>query len=223
MTDPAIFAQVDGYIAGLLAPEDEALHYATAGILAAGYPDASISPVQGKLLQVLAAACQARRILELGTFGAYSTIWLAGALPEDGRLITLECDAAFAALAQHNVNHAGLGHKVEIRQGIALHLLQTMIDGGEAPFDLFFIDADKPPYTEYFRMALQLARPGSIIICDNVIRNGNVLDPASEDEKVQGVRRLNAFLADCREVTATILQVVGSKEYDGMVVAVVNP
>jgi predicted O-methyltransferase YrrM len=218
----SLFEQVDQYISSLLAPEDAALTRTIQSLAANRIPDMSVSPAQGKLLQVFAAACKATKILELGTLGGYSTIWLARALPAGGRLITLECDEHYASVAQQNIDSAGLSKKVQIRTGKALDLLPAMIEHNEGPFDLFFIDADKPPYTEYFQYALKLSRPGSIIICDNVIRNGKVLDPDSNDEKVQGVQRLNAFLRDCKDVTATILQTVGVKEYDGMVIAVVN-
>lgn len=218
----SLFEQVDRYISGLLAPEDLALSGTIQSLAANRIPDMSVSPNQGKLLQVFAAACQAKKILELGTLGGYSTIFLARALPEGGKVISLECDERYAAVAQQNIDNAGLSEKAEIRTGKALDLLPVLLEQNEGPFDLFFIDADKPPYTDYFQYALKLSRPGSIIICDNVIRNGKVLDPNSSDEKVQGVQRLNAFLKDCKDVTATILQTVGVKEHDGMVIAVVN-
>lgn len=218
----SLFEQVDHYISHLLAPEDAALTGTIQSLAANHIPDMSVSPNQGKLLQVFAMACNAKKILELGTLGGYSTIWLARALPKGGKLISLECNAHYAAVAQQNIAGAGLSERVEIRTGKALDILPTLIESGEGPFDLFFIDADKPPYTEYFQYALKLSRPGSIIICDNVVRNGQVLDPNSTDEKVQGVQRLNAFLSECKEVTATILQTVGVKAYDGMVIAVVN-
>lgn len=217
-----IFEKVDHYISGLLAPEDHVLETTTRSLIQSGIPDASISPTQGKLLQVLAAACGANKILELGTLGAYSTIWLARMLPENGKLISLEFDETHAALAKQNIKNAGLENKVEIRNGKALDLLPEFLKENAGPFDMFFIDADKQPYTDYFRWAIRLARPGSIIIADNVIRNGKVLDKNSSDEKVLGVQRLNEFLSSCTEVTATILQTVGVKEHDGMVIAVVN-
>lgn len=220
--ESSVFEKVDHYIASLTANEDEALTHATAEIRRAGFPDQSISPVQGKMLQVFARSCNAKRMLEVGTFGAYSTIWLARTLPADGKLITIEFDAKHAEVAQRNIDHAQLNHVIEMKTGKAMEILNTMIEEGEPAFDFIFIDADKPPYLEYFRMALRLSRPGSVIICDNVIRNGKVLDENSTDEKVIGVQRLNCYLKDCKEVTATILQTVGAKEYDGMVIAVVN-
>jgi predicted O-methyltransferase YrrM len=222
MNEPSVFEKVDHYIASFTANEDDALLYATAEIKKENLPDQSISPVQGKLLQVFAKSCNAKRILEIGTFGAYSTIWLAKILPADGKLITIEFDAKHAEVAERNIAHAALNNLVEIRTGKAQEILTAMIEHGEPAFDLIFIDADKPPYLEYFQMALKLSRPGSIIICDNVIRNGKVLDENTTDEKVIGVQRLNRYLQDCKEVTATILQTVGAKEYDGMVIAVVN-
>lgn len=221
MTD-SIFEEVDVYISRLLAPEDKGLAEATRMLGLKGIPDASISPTQGKFLQVLAKACNARKILELGTLGGYSTIWLARALPENGKIISIESDERHAEIAEMNIQNAGLGERVEIRTGRALEILPGLEKDKEGPFDMIFIDADKPPYTEYFRWAIRLGRPGTIIVADNVIRNGKVLDPESPDEKVQGVRRLNEMLAGCREVTATIIQTVGVKEHDGMVVAVIN-
>lgn len=217
-----LFSKVDHYIADVLATEDNALTQATTLIRKKGLPDQSISPVQGKLLQVFARACQARRILEVGTFGAYSTICLARALAENGELITIESDDVHAEVALENIRGAGLEQSITLKRGKAKDVLDELIGANATPFDLIFIDADKPPYTEYFQAALKLSRPGSIIICDNVIRNGAVLDTTSQDEKVRGVQRLNTFLKDCKEVTATILQTVGVKEYDGMVIAVVN-
>ncbi len=217
-----IFQEVDHYIANLLGKEDEALTTATAVIEQHQIPNASISPNQGKFLQILALACNAKRILELGTLGAYSTIWLAKALPADGKVISIEFDPFHYEIAKKNIANAGLSDKVELRLGKASDILLELEKEQQAPFDMIFIDADKPPYTEYFQMAIKLARKGSIIVADNVIRNGQVLDPNSPDEKVQGVQRLNKMLEHCPEVTATILQTVGVKEYDGMVVAVVN-
>lgn len=217
-----LFKETDHYISRLLAPEDEALQGITQSLADAGISDMSVSATQGKLLQVMAAACRAERILELGTFGGYSTVWLARALPEHGKLISLEFDEKHAAIARKNIERAGLQSKIEVRVGKAIDLLQQMHAANEAPFDLIFIDADKPPYAEYFQWSLKLARPGSIIIADNVVRNGQVLDPNSPDDKVQGVQRFNELLSSCKEVTATILQTVGVKEYDGIAIAVVN-
>lgn len=220
--DQQLFEKVDLYISELLGVEDQGMKEATRLIESKGIPNASISPNQGKFLQVLALTCNARRILELGTLGAYSTLWLAKALPEDGKIISIEFDPIHAAMAETTIKNAGLDSKIEIRQGKAMDILQEIERENNSPFDMIFIDADKPPYTEYFEMAIRLGRPGTVIVADNVIRNGEVLNEASDDEKVLGVRRLNAMLANCPEVTATILQTVGIKEYDGMVIAVIN-
>lgn len=217
-----IFQKVDEYIGNLLASETDALIHAERTTAEAGIPLINISPVQGKMLQVFAKMCNARNVLELCTLGGYSTIWLANALPNNGRVTTLEIDPTYAAVAKQNFTYAGLDSKIDIRIGKALDILPQLATEGLPPFDLIFIDADKPPYPEYFEWAIQLGRPGTIIIADNVIRNGQVLDEHSTDEKVQGVRRLNQALADNTAVTSVILQNVGIKEYDGMVVAVVN-
>jgi len=217
-----IFSQVDHYISGLLGKESKALQDATDLINLNNIPNASISSNQGKFLQVLALTCNAKRILELGTLGAYSTIWLANSLPEDGKIITIEFDPFHFEIAKKNIENAGLSSKVEIRLGNAFEILPKLEEEQMKPFDMIFIDADKPPYKEYMQWAIRLGRPGSIIVADNVIRNGKVLDQNSLDEKVQGVQRLNNYLENCAEVTATILQTVGIKEHDGMVVAVIN-
>lgn len=220
--EPEIFTQVDKYISNLLAPEDKALTDTIKSLDTEGLPQHSISPNQGKFLQVMMIACNARRVLELGTLGGYSTIWLARALPDNGKLITIEFDKHHAEVAQKNIDNAGLSQKVDLRVGKALDILPQIIEEKSEPFDMIFIDADKPPYTEYFDYALQLSRPGALIICDNVIREGKVLDNNSKDEKVQGVQRLNKMLSENKRVTATILHAVGVKEYDGMAIAVVN-
>ena len=218
--DNRIFENVDAYISTLLAPEDDALRAVDPSLTDAGMPQISVSANQGKFLQVLARLCNARRILELGTLGGYSTIWMARALAPGGKLISLELDPAYATVAQANIDRAGLTSAVEIRVGRAIDLLPQL--RAEEPFDLIFIDADKPPYAEYFAEAMQLTRPGGLIVADNVIRNGEVLNPATDDDRVQGVQRFNAMLGASTNVTATILQMVGVKEYDGMALAVVN-
>ncbi len=167
-------------------------------------------------------ACNAKKVLELGTLGGYSTIWLARALPKNGKVITIEVDKHHGEVAQKNIDNAGLSQKVNLKIGKALDILPQIIAENEEPFDMIFIDADKPPYTEYFDFALQLSRPGTLIICDNVIREGKVLDNNTTDEKVQGVQRLNKMLSENKKVTATILHSIGVKEYDGMAIAVVN-
>lgn len=218
--DNPTFSAVDTYISDLLAPQDDALRTIDQSLTAAGIPQMSVSANQGKFLHMLARLCQAERILEIGTLGGYSTIWLARALPPDGKLISLELDPAYTEVARANIDRAGVAEVVEIRVGKALDLLPLLET--EEPFDMVFIDADKPPYVEYFQWAVRLARPGALIVADNVIRNGKVLDRDSADEKVRGVQRFNAMLAANTSVTATILQMVGVKEYDGMALAVVN-
>ena len=220
--NPELFADVDRYIADLLAPQDDALLSTIESLDKAGMPQHSVSPNQGKLLYTLALLCNARNILEIGTLGGYSTIWLARALPDRGRLISLEYNSLHAKVARQNITRAGLESKVEIRVGKALELLPRIESETIEPFDLIFIDADKPPYIEYFQWAVKLARPGTLIIADNVIREGKVLDTNSEDEKVLGVQRFNEMLATNPDVTATILQTIGIKGYDGMAIALVS-
>ena len=216
-----IFSKVDNYISGLLAQETPAMKHAEELMEANGLPLIHISPVQGKTLQVLAKMCNARNILELGTLAGYSTLWLADALPDDGKVTTIEYSEEYAAIATQNFSDAGITNKIDQRIGSATEILPVLKEEGKV-YDMVFIDADKPPYKEYFDWAVALGRPGTIIVADNVIRNGAVLDANSTDEKVQGVQLLNAYLQDNEQVTAIILQNVGVKEYDGMVVAVVN-
>jgi len=221
MTD--IFSAVDGYIEGLFAKEDEALAGAVADMKAAGMPEISVSPVLGKLLFVLAKTARARRILEIGTLGGYSAIWLGRALPKDGRLLSLEIDSHHAAVARKNLARAGLADKVEVREGVALDILPQLIAAGEPPFDFIFIDADKEPYLEYFELALQLSKPGTLIAADNVIRRGAVIDPLrAEIPAVAGVKRFTEALAAHPAVDATIIQTVGVKSHDGLALAVVR-
>ena len=217
-----LFEKVDKYISELLAPEDKALTDTIKSLDTEGLPQHSVSANQGKFLQVMAILCNATKILELGTLGGYSTIWLARTLPDNGKIITIEFDQHHSDVARKNIENAGLTEKVDFRVGKALDILPNIIAENEGPFDMIFIDADKPPYTEYFDYAVSLSRPGTLIICDNVIREGKVLDDNSTDEKVRGVQRLNKMLSTNKNVTATILHSVGVKEYDGIAIAVVN-
>lgn len=217
-----IFADVDRYIADLLAPQDEALLTTIESLDKAGMPQHSVSANQGKLLYTLALLCNARNILEIGTLGGYSSIWLARALPDDGHLLSLEYNSDYAEVARQNIIRAGLESKIEIQVGEAIKLLPQIESELTTPFDLIFIDADKPPYTEYFQWAVKLTRPGGLIIADNVIREGKVIDTNSNDEKVLGVQRFNQMLATNSDVTATIVQTIGVKGHDGMAIAVVN-
>jgi predicted O-methyltransferase YrrM len=213
---------VDRYINDRLLAPDPALSAALQASDAAGLPQISVSPSQGKLLQLLAQARGARSILEIGTLGGYSTIWLARALPRDGRLITLEFDPKHAEVARANVARAGLADIVELRIGRALDTLPQLVAESRGPFDLIFIDADKPGYPDYLAWALRLSRRGSVIIADNVVRNGAVVDAASTDPAVQGVRRFIDMLAAEPRVSATAVQTVGSKGYDGFAIALVT-
>ena len=217
-----IFESVDQYILKLVGGEDEALRAADRSIAEANMPPISVSANQGKFLHVLARTCRAKKILEIGTLAGYSTIWMARALPQDGKLVSLEFDPNHARVAKNNIERAGLSKIVDIKIGKAIDLLPQLQANSEGPFDMIFIDADKPPYTEYFQWSLKLARPGTLIVADNVIREGNVLDPGSTDEMVQGVRRFNEYLSQTKSVTATIIQTVGAKMHDGMALAIVN-
>lgn len=210
---------VDRYLAGLLLPNDPVLDAALSDSASHGLPAINVSPVQGKLLHLLARAQGAKRILEIGTLGGYSTIWLARALPAGGRLVTLEADPTHADVARANLDRAGLADVADVRVGPALDTLPSL--AGEGAFDFVFIDADKPNTADYFAWALKLSRVGSLIVVDNVVRTGAVADPADADPNVAGVRRgLEAMAAEPR-VTATAIQTVGGKGYDGFAVALV--
>ncbi|HEX3325231.1 MAG TPA: O-methyltransferase [Solirubrobacterales bacterium] len=210
---------VDEYVAGLLAPHDEALEAALRASEAAGLPGIQVSPPQGKLLHLLAKTLGARTILEFGTLGGYSTIWLGRALPDGGRLITLEAEPRYAEIAGENIAAAGLGEVVDLRLGAALELLPGLEAEGAGPFDLTFIDADKVHSPDYFAWALDHSHPGSLIVTDNVVRDGRLADAASEDPAIQAQRRLHEQLAAESRVEATTIQTVGVKGYDGFNVA----
>jgi caffeoyl-CoA O-methyltransferase len=212
-----IYQQVDDYISGLVAPEDEAQSAARTASLAAGLPDIAISAAEGKFLHVLARTIRAERILEIGTLGGYSTIWLARALPPHGQLITIEVDERHAGVAQRNIAHANLADIIEVRVGAALDVLPTL----SGPFDFIFIDADKETYVDYFGWAVRLARPGTLIVADNVVRKGEVVAAEATDPRVLGAQRFNAALGQNRAVSAAIIQTVGAKGHDGMALAVV--
>ena len=217
----AVWTAVDKYITDLLVPSDPALEAALHTSNAAGLPHIQVSPAQGKLLHLLARACGARQVLEIGTLGGYSTIWLARALPAGGRVVTLEADPKHAEVARANFSQAGLTGAIELRLGPALETLPKLAAQGRGPFDLIFIDANKSQMPEYFDWALKLARAGTVIIADNVVRDGAVLDASSGDADIQGVRRFNERLAAEKRVTATEIQTVGSKGYDGFAFAMV--
>lgn len=213
---------VDHYISDVLGLTDEALEAALKESDAAGLPAIAVSVPQGKLLNQLAQLCHARRILEIGTLGGYSTIWMARALPRDGELITLEIDPKHAEVARANLERAGFGDRVEVRVGAAIEALPKIAEENKDPFDFIFIDADKPSIPDYFTWSLRLSRTGTVIVVDNVVREGAVIEEASEDAAVRGVRRLNEMLAAEPRVSATILQTVGTKGYDGFAVVLVT-
>lgn len=219
MSSQPTWDAVDAYFSERLVGHDPVLEQATAAARAAGLPNIAVAPNQGKLLHLLALTLGAKRILEVGTLGGYSAIWLARALPADGTLITLELDPRHAEVARGNLAAAGLAGVAEVRVGRAADSLAELVEQGADPFDLVFIDADKPSNPEYFRRALQLTRPGSLIIVDNVVRGGAVADPAGTDPAVVATRALHDLIAAEPSVTATSVQTVGSKGYDGFTLA----
>jgi predicted O-methyltransferase YrrM len=216
------YRAVDRYLAERYAAADDALTAALAATDAAGLPPIAVSPTQGKLLQVLARMVQARRILEIGTLGGYSSLWLAGALRAGGRLITLELNARHAAVARSNFVRAGLSDRIELREGPALDSLARLHAESAEPFDFFFIDADKANSPNYVSWALKLAHRGSVIVIDNVIREGAIVNARSRDPAVLGTRRLHDMLASEPRLSATAIQTVGVKGYDGFALAVVT-
>ena len=212
---------VDRYFTDLLVPPDPALDAALQSSNEAGLPAINVSPNQGKLLNLFARILGARKILEIGTLGGYSTIWLARALPPDGQLITLEADPKHAEVARANIARAGLSGVVDIRIGRAIDTLPQLEAEGQGSFDLVFVDADKPSNPDYFTWALKLTRPGSVLIFDNVVRHGGVLDGNLDDPGIQGTRRLNELLSTDPRVDATAIQTVGVKGHDGFAIALV--
>jgi predicted O-methyltransferase YrrM len=216
------FAAVDDFVVETIVPDDPALRAAVDAAEAAGLPSIQVSPPQGKLLQILARLQGARTVLEFGTLGGYSTILLARALPEGGRLITLEANSEYAEVARGNIERAGLGNVVDVRVGPALETLSVLEDEGAGPFDLVFIDADKVNTPNYFAWALDQTRPGSLIVADNVVRKGTLAEATSNDPATHAQRRLHEMLTDESRVTATTIQTVGSKGYDGFTIALVN-
>jgi predicted O-methyltransferase YrrM len=219
---PEQWTEVDRYISDALLPADPVLEAALQASADAGLPAISVSAPQGKLLHLLARIHGAKTILEIGTLGGYSTIWLARALPADGKVVTLELDPKHAEVARANFVRAGLAGMVELRVGKALDTLPQLAAEGRGPFDLIFIDADKVSIPEYFTWALKLSRRGTVIIVDNVVRKGAVVEADNTDPSIQGVRRLNEMLATETRVSATTIQTVGSKGYDGFTLAVVT-
>lgn len=220
MNPQALWTHVDHYLDGCLLPRDSALEAAQRASDAAGLPAIQVAPNQGALLQLLALAVRAQRVLEIGTLGGYSTIWLARALPAGGRLLSLELDPGHADVARANLAAAGVADRVEVRVGAALELLPALED--EPPFDFVFVDADKAASADYLEWALRLTRPGSLIVVDNVVREGDILDELSDDAAVRGVRRLLERVGGEPRLVATALQTVGCKGHDGLLVALVT-
>lgn len=214
------WSAVDEYLAQQLLPDDEVLTQILANNRRAGLPEIDVSPMQGQLLALLVRMTHAKRILEIGTLGAYSTVWMARELPSDGELLTLEFDALHAAIARENVEFAGLTRQVKVKEGPALETMESL--GERPPFDLIFIDADKPNNPNYLKWALHYSRPGTLIIGDNVVRDGEVINPSSTDDRVQGVRKFIEMIGDNPRLTATTMQTVGTKGWDGFTLAWVN-
>lgn len=217
------WAAVDEYVSGLLAPHDQALDAALSAAEEAGLPPIQVSPPQGKLLYMLAKAVGAKTILEFGTLAGYSTIWLGRALADGGRLITLEADPAYAEVARGNIAGAGLEDVVDLRVGPALDALPALDAEGAGPFDLTFIDADKVHSPDYFAWSLERSRAGSLIVIDNVVRDGTLAEADSEDATILAQRRLHEMLAAEPRVDATTIQTVGGKGYDGFTIALLTP
>jgi predicted O-methyltransferase YrrM len=217
-----LWSSVDDYFNDLVVAEDDALRDAVRASEAAGLPSIQVAPNQGKLLHILARAIGAQRILEIGTLGGYSTIWLARALPAGGRLVSLEYEQKHADVARQNLERAGVADQVEIRVGRALETLPRLEAESAGPFDLTFIDADKQSTADYFEWAVKLSRPGSLVVVDNVVRQGAVIDASSQDPNVLGMRRFNQVLHASTAVTATVVQTVGVKGHDGLAIALVG-
>jgi len=215
------WAEVDAFIADLFVNPDSVLDAAMQASGKAGLPEIEVSPSYGKLLYLLAKATSARKILEIGTLGGYSTIWMARALPQDGKLISLEYDPKHAEVARKNIERAGFAKSVEVRIGKALDTLPKIEAAGEGPFDLIFLDADKPNNPAYFDWALKLSRKGSLIVADNVVRLGKLIDEKSTDPSVRGVRHFLEVVARDKRVAATAIQTVGVKGHDGFALALV--
>ena len=214
-----LWTKTDQYINQSLLPHDDALEAALRANADGGLPAIDVAPNQGKLLHLLAQMQGAETILEIGTLGGYSTIWLARALPKGGRLVTLEAEQAHADVARANIARAGLAGVVDIRVGRALETLPKIAQEGIAPFDFVFIDADKPSNPDYVAWALRLTRPGSVIVVDNVVRAGGIIDPGNDDPRIQGTRRLFEELSREPRLNATAVQTVGSKGHDGFILA----
>lgn len=217
-----VYTEVDRYLEDLFGPPDPVLAAALERASAAGLPEIQVSPTQGRLLHVLALLRGARTILEIGTLGGYSAIWMARALPPGGRLLTLEREPTHAEVARRTIAEAGLADTVEVLDGVALDTLATLARDGAGPFDMVFIDADKEPYAEYLAAAMRLSAPGTLVVADNVVRDGRVAQGPSNDDAVVGVQRFNAALAAHPGLTGVVIQQVGEKGHDGMALAIVR-
>jgi predicted O-methyltransferase YrrM len=215
-----IWDEVDRYF-GRLIPSDPALGAALAANRKAELPAIDVTPLQGKFLELLVRITGAHRVLEIGTLGGYSTLWLARALPHGGQVVTLELEPRHAEIARANLQNAGMADRVDVRVGRAADLLRALVAGNTAPFDLIFIDADKASYPEYLDWSLTLSRPGTVIVADNVVRDGRVIEPDNPDPNIQGVRRFTDLVAAEPRLSSTVLQTVGSKGYDGFALAIV--
>ena len=222
MKDTDLWSAVDDYVEEQLVPEEDEFQEALAACDAAGLPAIAVSTPQGKLLHLLVRMSGAKRVLEVGTLGGYSTLWLARALPADGQVVTLELDAKHARVARENFARAGLTGRIEVREGPALELLAALHAEGVAPFDFVFVDADKPSNARYLEWALKLTRRGAVLVLDNVVREGGVIDATNDHPAVLGTREAFAFVGSHPRLTATALQTVGAKGYDGFLIALVT-
>ena len=216
-----IWTEVDSYFSSALIKPDRALASTVRANHKAELPAIDITPLQGRFLEILARATGARRVLEIGTLGGYSTLWLARAVPENGLVVTLELEPKHASVAQKNFEKAGLSQRIELRIGPAAESLEALVAASADPFDFIFIDADKAGYPDYLKYSLKLSRPGTLIVADNVVRDGKVIDPKNSDPNIKGVRSFTKLAAAERRLSTTVLQTVGPKGYDGFAIAVV--
>ena len=221
-TDADVWKNVDAFFTEALIPADVAFDAALAANREANLPAIDVTLLQGKFLELLIRATRAKRILEIGTLGGYSTLWMARAVGENGKVITLELEKRHAEIAQRNLENAGVAGWVELRVGLAAKSLAGLVAEETAPFDFIFIDADKAGYPDYIQWSLKLSQPGTLIVADNVVRDGKVVDPDNPDPNIMGVRRFTELVAAEPRLTTTVLQTVGSKGYDGFAIAIVN-
>ena len=218
---PDVWRKVDSFFTDALISADPALGAALAANREGGLPAIDVTPLQGRFLEILLRSTGAKRVLEIGTLGGYSTIWMARAIESSGRVITLELDQHHAAIARRNLKEAGVADRVDLRVGPASESLAALVDQNTTPFDFIFIDADKAGYPDYIQWSLKLSRPGTLIIADNVVRDGKVIDPNDPDANIQGVRRFTNIAAAEPRLSTTVMQTVGSKGYDGFAISIV--